>query len=152
MEPAGEFVWDVRVAARATHAAHVFVRKHQFEVGVPLSFDLEEEHATALETALGALGAEIVVGMRRLARKHRLVVDDVEATVQARLRNALVYLGVIGEEGDPGIRQVRIRVYITTAASAAAVERVWQEVLATSPLICTFRQAVDLELTYKIIL
>ncbi|HZL85893.1 MAG TPA: OsmC family protein [Candidatus Krumholzibacteria bacterium] len=152
MEPAGEFVWDVRVAATATNVAHVFVRKHQFDVGVPLSFDREEERATALETALGALGAEIVVGLRRVARKHRLVVDDVEATVQARLRNALVYLGVIGEEGDPGIRQVRIRVYVTTAAPAAAVERVWQEVLATSPLICTFRHAVDLELTYKIIL
>ena len=152
METAGEFVWDVRVAATETQAARAFVRKHQFDVGVPLSFDLEEERVTALETALGAIGAEVVVGLRRVARKHRLVVDDVEATVQARLRNALVYLGVIGEAGDPGMRQVRIRVYVTTAAPADAVERVWKEVLATSPLICTLRDAVDLELTYKIIL
>jgi hypothetical protein len=126
MEPAGEFVWDVRVAATETHAARVFVRKHQFDVGVPLSFDLEEERVTALETALGAIGAEVVAGLRRVARKHRLVLDDVEATVQARLRNALVYLGVIGEAGDPGCDRSFVYVDRGSATPSSACRKSWR--------------------------
>lgn len=152
MVPAGEFSWDVRVAAVARDKARVFVRKHQFEVGVPLAFDSEADGATALETVLGAIGADVVLGLQRTAARRRLAVEALEATVQATLHNPLAYLRVVGETGEPGIRSIRVRVYITTADAAAAVTQAWQETLATSPLVCTFRRALDLEITHKTIL
>jgi hypothetical protein len=47
------------------------------------------------------------------------------------------------------MRSLRVRVYATTDAPADAVERIWQETLATSPLANSFRDAVQLELTCK---
>jgi hypothetical protein len=143
-----EFDWQVRVTAGHAGAA-VFVRTRRFEVGVPLSFDREEPGITALEYVLGAIGADLVVGLQRAARRRRVELDAVEATVHAALRNPLSYLGVVGEEGDPGIRSLRVRVYAITDAAADAVERIWQETLATSPLANTFGHAVQLELTCK---
>ena len=47
--------WNLRIVAEEKEPATVYVRKHQFRVGVPLQFDPEYQHITALEYALGAL-------------------------------------------------------------------------------------------------
>ena len=60
------------------------MRTHRYDVGVPLSFDREEQGITALEYVLGAIGADLVVGLQRVARKRRLKLDAVEATVMPR--------------------------------------------------------------------
>ena len=47
------------------------------------------------------------------------------------------------------MESVRVRVYATTSEAADAVERIWQETLAASPLVNTFRHSVKLDLTCK---
>jgi hypothetical protein len=141
--------WDVRVVATDPGAAAVYARSHRFEIGAPLSFDRDDPRVSALEHVLGALGSDVVVGLGRLAKKHRLEVFGVEATVEARLENPLTYLGVVGEEGEPALKSVRVRVYVRTPRDRQAVEVVWREMLATSPLVCTLRRSVELDLTVK---
>ena len=144
--------WDVRVAARGREAPVAHVRRHRFEVGPPLSFDRDEPRTTALEYVLGALGADLVGCLERAARRRRVEIDSIEATVQAELANPLTFLRVVGEEGDPSIRRVRVRVYATTGAAAADVDAAWREALETSPLASTFRRSLDLDLTLKTLL
>lgn len=149
METSQDFSWDVRVAATSPAAATVYVRKHRFEVGEPVSFDREAVKPSALEHVLGAIGADVVTGFLKRAKLRRLEVDSVEAVVEGRLENPLMFLGVVGETGEPRMKTVRVRVWVSTPRSAADVEPVWQEALAASPLVTTFRRTLDLELSLK---
>ena len=106
--------WGVRVRATAAGGTTAYARSHAFEVGAALPFDVEGSRITALEYLLGALGGDLVGGFRIVARQRRLVIDEIEATVDATLDNPLTHLGVVGEEGHPGLERVAIRVHIAT--------------------------------------
>ena len=147
---ADDFSWDVRVAATAPDAATVYARRHRVEIGGPISFDREAPRASALEHVIGAIGADIVTGLLKRAKKRRLEIDSVEAVVEGKLGNPLVFLDVVGEEGDPGLKTVSIRVYVSTLHKPAEIEPLWQETLARSPLVATFRRACDLQLSIKV--
>jgi hypothetical protein len=137
--------WSVRVRA-ARGGATVYARAHSYEVGSPLPFDVEEGRVSALEYAIGALGAEVVNGFAALARRRRLEIDDVEATVEATLDNPLTHLGVVGESGHPGIERISMRVHVATLEAEEKVRSVWEEALRRSPLVRTLEDAVDLDL------
>ena len=104
--------WGVRVRAIAAGGTTAYARSHAFEVGAALPFDVEGSRVTALEYLLGALGGDLIGGFRTLARQRRLAIDEIEATVDATLDNPLTHLGVVGEEGHPGLERVAIRVHV----------------------------------------
>jgi hypothetical protein len=137
--------WTLRVTSVDGRTARVATRRHQFSVSRPLSFDVEHEGITALEYALGAVGAEIVTGLRELARRRRLDIEDLEAVVSAELKNPLVYLEVVGEKGDPTIARMHIKVYVTSTESEAVVQTLFRETLERLPLARTFRELIDFQ-------
>ncbi|GIW78539.1 MAG: hypothetical protein KatS3mg105_0346 [Gemmatales bacterium] len=145
-----QYLSQVRVLSHENaKEASVAVRRQCFSVGQAIEFDSEAPLASALEYVLGALGADIVTGFKRLADRRGVAVDEVEALITGRLNNPLVYLGVVGEKGNPGLEHVSVKVFVSTFAPADTIEEVWQEVLRRSPLVCTFRRAVTLELNWK---
>jgi hypothetical protein len=142
--------WTIRVTSSALDGHSVaYARRHSFVGGPPLSFDVEEAHVTGLEYLLGALALELAGGIRRIAKKKRIDIDAVEVVVHGRLHNPLVYLRVIGEEGDPGLAAIEGKAYISSLAQETAVEEVWREVLAVSPVLNTLRKGVELRLSYQ---
>jgi hypothetical protein len=140
--------WTLRITGNGRKGATAFCRKHKFEVGQPLHFDEEYDRITSLEYALGALAADLVTGFSVLADKRRFDVDDLEAVVQGRLQNPLTYLGVVGEEGHPGIHSVSVKVYVSSPEPEESVRAVWEEMLEKSPLYQTFASVVDLHLEF----
>src|SRR5215468_1745440 len=106
--------WTVRVTASPPLGSTAHVRKHSFAVGAPVSFDGEHGAITALEYLLGALGADLVGGIQAVARRRRVEIDDVEVVVHGVLHNPMVYLRVIGEDGNAGLRAIEARVYISS--------------------------------------
>lgn len=70
VQTSGQFQWSVRVSASGQDQAAVFVRKHRYEVGLPVHFDEEYDRVAALEYVLGAIGADIVNGLQSLARSR----------------------------------------------------------------------------------
>jgi len=102
--------WNLRIIAEGREPATVYVRKHQFRVGVPLQFDPEYQHITALEYALGSLAADVVGGLQVASHRRRLKLDTIEAVVSGELNNPLTYLGVVGETGNPGLERVKMTV------------------------------------------
>jgi uncharacterized OsmC-like protein len=144
--------WTLRVTAVQPSGSVIHVRKHSFAAGAPLSFDVEYDAVSALEVLLGAVGADLVGGIQTVARRRRVEIDDIEVVVQGTLHNPLVYLRVVGEAGDAGIRAIEARVYISSLDDDARVRAVWQEVLDTSPLVNTLNKAVKLELSYQQVL
>ena len=126
--------------------ASVYVRDHRFEVGKPLSFDSEHPSATALEHAIGALGADLAVGLRAGCRRARVPVDEVEVLVTAELGNPLTHLGVVGETGSPGLERVVAKVFVRGEALEDDVRDLWSQVVERSPLARTLAQVLELEL------
>jgi uncharacterized OsmC-like protein len=142
--------FGVRVRSSGAAAATAYARVHSFEVGSPLPFDVEEGRVTALEYVLGALGAELVNGFRAIARKRRLAIDEVEATVDGELENPLTHLGVVGETGHPGLARIWIRVHVATLEPEDVVREAWDVTLERSPLLRTMAAAAKIEVTMTV--
>ena len=128
-------------------AARVSVRRHQFIVGRPIEFDEQSPEIAAMEYVLGAVGAEVVNGVRAAARRQRVDVDQIEALVTGEVEHALVYLEVIGEQGQPRLSRVHVKLFVT-GPDEPAIRRVYAAVVERLPLVCTLQAAarVDLEL------
>jgi uncharacterized OsmC-like protein len=146
----GDFTWDVRLRASEDGTATAYVRDQRFAVGAPLQFDSEYEHVTALECLLAALGADVANGFRSRARRKRLAIDDVEAAVSGRVNNPLTHVGVVGEEGHPGLEWASVRIYVSSDEDEQALRDVWDETLRRSPLVRTLQPTVTLDLSLKI--
>lgn len=140
-----DHTWTLRVTAADHRAARVACRRQQFTVTRPLSFDSEHPGVTALEYALGAIGAELVTGLQELARRRRLELENLEVLVVGALRSPLAYLEVVGEERDSAVSRVRLKVYVTSSEPAEAIDRLVHEAVEILPLTRTFRSLVQLE-------
>lgn len=119
------FAWDVRLRAMDDGTATAYVRGQRFAVGVPLQFDSEYEHVTALEYLLAALGGDLANGFRARARRKRLAIHDVEAVVSGRVNNPLTHVGVVGEDGHPGLDWASVRLYVSSDEDEQALQDAW---------------------------
>jgi len=146
-----ETSWTVRVLAGSNKGpSTVYARKGQFQAGDPLHFDPEYEHITALEYLLGAIGADLVGGLKVLARRRHLQIDNVEAVVSGRLHNPLTYLGVVGEEGRPALERVVATVYVASPEPQDQLRHAWGEALTRSPIVNTLRSSIALDLELQV--
>ena len=135
---------SLRVTAPGRTVARVSVGRRQFSIGRPVEFDDVSPHVAALEYALGAVGGEVVNGLREFARRRRLSIDAIEALVTGELQDGLAYLEVIGETGRPRIRRIAIKVFVASA-DESATHALFHEMIDRLPLVCTLREAVDLD-------
>src|SRR5262249_54839173 len=97
---------SLRVTAPESSTARVSTGRRQFSIGRPIEFDDASPHVSALEYVLGAVGGEVVNGLREFARRRRLGIDAIEALVTGELQDGLAYLEVIGESGRPRIGRI----------------------------------------------
>lgn len=144
------FVWTVRVRADAQRAITVHARNHAFPVGDPLSFRPVDDLPSSLELLLGALSADLIGTFRALAQKRRLFLDALEFTASCSLNNPLVHVGVIGEEGHPGIEQIEGTLYVAADADESLLDELWEETLRRSPLYHTLKGAAQMSLRLQI--
>jgi hypothetical protein len=137
-------VISLRVTAPDRHVARVSIGRRQFAIGRPLEFDEASPHVAAIEYALGAVGGEVVNGLRTFAARRRLAIDAIEAVVTGELENGTTYLEVIGEEGEPRLARIHVKVFVASE-ERAAIGALFELVLQRLPLVGTLRGAVDLK-------
>ena len=135
---------SVRAAVREKARVNVFARSHRIVAGEALSFDREEAVPSGLEHLLTAVASDLVAGFARLARKRRLVIDGLEASLQAEVDGALVWLGVVGESGAPRLRAVSGTLYVSSPAGPAALEELWKDVWAQAPVCAALAGTVTM--------
>jgi hypothetical protein len=140
---------SLRVTAPEPGVARVSAGRRQFSIGRPVEFDEASPRIAAIEYALGAVGGEVVNGLRAFADRRRLAIDAVEAVVTGELENGLTYLEVVGEQGQPRIARIHLKVFVASD-DAAATGQLFEHVLDRLPLVCTLRAA--LALTIELIL
>ena len=135
---------SLRVTAPGPGAARVSVGRRQFSIGRPVEFDDASPHVAAVEYVLGAVGGEVVNGLREFARRRRLAIDAVEALVSGELQDGLAYLEVIGEAGRPRLRRIAVKVFVASV-DHEATRALFDEMIERLPLISTLREAAEVD-------
>jgi hypothetical protein len=143
-------VCQLRVASTSAGVAAAYIRRRRFEFGLPLTFDDHYEQISALEAFTGAFAAEIINGLRRRADKRRRELSQVEGVVKVWLENPLTYLEVIGEEGSPAIKRLRLQLFVNTLESEPVVRGLLDETLKRSPLYLTLLKASEVQVNFQI--
>lgn len=136
--------WQVRVVALGGNASRAYARNHTIELGRAASFHDRDEHPSAIELLLAALGADLLDGWSGAARRAGMPAHDAEMTLTARLEDPLSHLGTVGAEGSPAIAAITGTLYVNTGADAEACARAWRETLARSPLHATLSRATSI--------
>lgn len=136
-------ICTLRVTATDPDMTRVAVRRQQFSVGRPVEFDGDSERIAALEYALGAVAGEVVGGLRMFASRRRLPIDQVEAVITGVVEHELALLEVVGEDGEPTIAGIHLKVFITTR-DEPGVRRLWTDLMDRLPLLCTMKRAVPI--------
>ncbi|MBW2277991.1 MAG: OsmC family protein, partial [Deltaproteobacteria bacterium] len=144
-----EFEWRTRVRHRGGLRSTVYCRNFQFDVGQPASFEERDEHPSAVEYVLGALGGALAVGFAAECSKAGLEVDDVELTVRGKLNNVLAHLGL--EQGDPSFSRIEVKCFVSTFDEEAKVRQAWTLTVERSPIVATLNKAAELDLKLSIV-
>lgn len=140
------FSWSVRVRTDSTQVAHVHCRNHTFRLGAAASFRPTDDHPSAIEAMLGALAADVSNTFLTVCRRRRIQVYELEFSATCTLKNELVHLGVVGEEGSPAIERIDATLYAQLEIEGKPAFEAWEEALARSPLYTTFKEAADIQL------
>ena len=143
--------FSVRVRHLGPRAARAYARTSTFSVGSQASLREQDEHPSALELLLGALGGDLMFGLAAAASRAGLTVDALEVSLHARLNNPLVHLGVVGESGHAGMEEITGALYAAIDGEAAEIDELWHAARQRSPLYQTLtraaRVAIELKLT-----
>jgi uncharacterized OsmC-like protein len=145
-----EFIWTVRVRADSDRTVSVHARNLSFHCGDPVSFRPTDTDPSALELLLGGFAADVVGTFRAVARRRRILLDFVEMSANCTLHDPLAHIGVIGEEGDPSLKEIRGALYVSSDADNETLNDAWQEALRRSPLYRTLSRAADVQIRFEV--
>ncbi len=145
---ADAYEWRLRVRSSGGMRSTVYHRNFQWTVGQAASFEERDAHPSAIEYLIGALAASLTTGFATECTRDSLEVDDIEITAKATLHSVTAHLGL--DEGDPSLREVRIRCFASSFDDEDQVRAAWDRAVARSPLAATIAKAA--ELTIKLVI
>jgi hypothetical protein len=140
--------WTVRARATA-HDVTVYARNHALRAGAATSLHEKDEAPSGLELLLTAFGSELIHALRRELSRRRVAMHECEVSLWAELHDPLVSLGVVGADGDAGLRAVGGTVYLSADAPDAVAAEAWAETLQRSLFHQTLRKACAVSLTLQ---
>lgn len=148
---ASDRAWTIRVRL-VDGAARAYASTSSFDVGSQANLQRINAQPSAVEYLLGALGADLALGLRQATRARGVAVDDLELSLSGRLDNPLVQAGVIGEEGHAGLASVVGTAYLTVDTEPSVIDDAWREALDRSPVFQTLSRSTDVSIVLRIIL
>lgn len=150
LEKARNYRWQCRVRWSGGLQAKVYCRNHSWQVGQPASFDLKDAAPSAVEYVLGALGACLAVGFQINASRRGIRVEVLEVSLKGEIDNIFAFLG-IDTSGHSGFRAISGTVYVQAEAEEKALEEVWRQTLAASPVTNTLARNVRVEIAMQVV-
>jgi hypothetical protein len=147
-EPAAQ----VRARSVKSGVVRIDSRTHGYLVEGQTQQAPDAANPSSLDYLLGALASDLIAGLEREARRAGAALDQVEASLSARLDNPLVALGVIGESGSARIAGIRGSVYVCGDVAEPALRECWEQALAKAPVYATLSQCIAVDVAMQFIL
>lgn len=132
------FRWESGLRGR------VYIRNQSFVVDESVDPSGREAGLSALEYALGALGACLGLGLIYNATRRGIAIRNLEVALEGHIENILRFLG-LGGDGHPGYREVIAKAYVDADADEETLQALWTETVANSPVGNTFVRPVALQ-------
>lgn len=153
LEKARNFTWNVRVRSTDKGGSRAYARGHSFDVGQPVDFDFSKPDAplSAVEYLLASLASCLTSGYKVHASRRGVTVYQAELSLQGRLDNPLVYLG-LEEDGHPGFAEMSGTFYVNADGDDDVLQQIWETTVARSPVVATLKGTVELNLRLSIVL
>lgn len=146
-----DYTWTARVRWLGDAQSKVYARNNAFTVGQPASFKDKDPYPSAVEYLLGALGADLTNGFQKHASRTGVQVDAMELSLNVRLENALSYVGVIGETGEPVFREITGTLFVSADADKEVLIDIWGATLKHSPTANTLRHAATISIELRVV-
>ena len=146
-----EHLFPVRVQRTEARTARAYGRGHAFDIGSQAGLRNLDDAPSAVEYVLGALGGDLVCGLERAAEGQGVPLHAIEISLNGRLDNILVHLGVVGEQGHPGLASIEGTAYVGSDAEEDAIQRAWQRTLDRSPLYHTLTRCAAITIALKVV-
>jgi len=141
----------VRVTPAQGNAVRVFSGPCAWAIEGRTRFHAGPAAPSALDALLGALGADLVLGFTALLRREGVPVRQCEVALSAQVDNALVPLGVVGEEGSPALSAIVGTVYVSSDASQETLRALWERAAAASSVCATLRRATPVTIVVQLV-
>jgi hypothetical protein len=98
-----------------------------------------------VEYLLGALGADLAQGLQVRASRAGIRIENIEVSLAGQLDNIFVYLGE-EDSGHSGFRQISGTAHVQADADDAALQALWEQVLAASPVLQTILRPLETQI------
>lgn len=128
----------------------IYNEKSSIAVDSPISFDSEKEEFTSIDYLISAITSEIILTMKRQAKKHQQVLQDIEAKVNLTIKNPMYLLNVIGFDEKALIDEINIDIYFFSFLEGDDLSEFLQEVLDKTLIYNTFKDKI--KVNFKIVL
>lgn len=128
----------------------IYNEKSSIAVDSPISFDSEKEEFTSIDYLISAITSEIILTMKRQAKKHQQVLQDIEAKVNLTIKNPMYLLNVIGFDEKALIEHINIDIYFFSFLEEDDLCEFLQEVLDKTLIYNTFKDKI--KVNFKIVL
>lgn len=128
----------------------IYNEKSSIAVDSPISFDSEKEEFTSIDYLISAITSEIILTMKRQAKKHEQVLQDIEAKVNLTIKNPMYLLNVIGFGEKALIDEINIDIYFFSFLEGDDLCEFQQEVLDKTLIYNTFKDKI--KVNFKIVL
>jgi TusA-related sulfurtransferase len=146
---AKDYQWRARARSTGSLKSTVYCRNFSINVGQPASFEESDKHPSAVEYLLAALAGDLTAGFATECAKCSLEVDDIEMTINGRLKNVLAHLGL--EEGDPSFESIEMKCFVSSFEDETKVREAWSRTIRRSPLLVTLQKAMDITMKLAIL-
>ena len=125
--------WSARVRWETGFRSNVLVGNHRFVVDEPATLIGDDRAPNAAQYLLAAYGACLTTGLALNATKSGIRLRNMEIVVEGRLDNILTFFGM-SDEGHPGFTDVSVKAYVDADTDDAALDAIWRDTLARSPI------------------
>ncbi|WNF37401.1 OsmC family protein [Bacillaceae bacterium IKA-2] len=151
LEAARGYQWSVRVRSGKGLSAKVFSRNHTLISGQPAEFSPKVDAPSAIDYLLTSLGSCLVVGFKAHASKQKIIIDEMEFTLKAKLENILYHMQ-LEDHGSPKVDHITGVFYVTSPNEEDELQKIWQTTLERSPIYQTLQPSVAIKLTFQVVL
>lgn len=122
----------------------VYTRDHTYIVDEPHRLASDDEAPTAVEYVVGALGACLATGFVLNATLRGIEISNMEMALEGAMENILMFFG-LSEEGHPGFKEIRAKLYVSADADREALEEIWKQTVKSSPVGNSLTRSVTLK-------
>lgn len=143
------YEWRARARSTGHLKSTIYARNFSFDLGQPASFEEKDKYPSAVEYFLGALAGSLSSGFASECAQDNLEIDDIEITINGRLKNVLAHMGL--EEGDPSFKSIELKCFASTFDDEDEVRNAWDRAVARSPIAATLTKAVELDIKLAIV-